>query len=282
MRKDLNILVTNDDGYRAKGIHTLVRIMGDFGKVTVVAPKVHQSGMSLAVSMGCKAIAVKALEREDGEDWYYVDATPSSCVKFGIDNILHDCRPDVVVCGINHGSNTATGANYSGTIGAAEEAAINGIPGIGVSLCSMKPDADFSAVEVLFPDIFTRLMDNLSDKFGVFYNVNFPNIPASCIKGVRVGHQGLGHWEREFQPWDVSFFTRMGIRPEDLGQTSNPSREEGEALYMMVGDFVDDSPAEDRLADHHIIHDGHVSIVPHNLDFTDYGEIGRLAAIFNE
>ena len=280
MRKELNILVTNDDGYRAKGIHALVRVMRRFGKVTVVAPKVHQSGMSLAVSMGCKAIAVKSLGTEDGADWYYVDATPSSCVKFGCDNILAGRRPDVVVCGINHGSNTATAANYSGTVGAAEEAAINGIPAIGVSLCTMKPDADFSAVETMFPDIFSQLMDNLPDRFGVFYNVNFPTLPAAHIKGVRAGHQGLGHWEREFQPWDVDFYARLGLKPEDLGQTSHPKREEGESLYMMVGDFVDDSPAADRLADHHIVADGFVSIVPHNLDFTDYAELERLKKLF--
>ncbi|MDI9550871.1 MAG: 5'/3'-nucleotidase SurE, partial [Bacteroidota bacterium] len=88
MRNNLQILVTNDDGYQAKGIQTLARIMQRFGNVTVVAPKMHQSGMSLAVSMGCKAIAAKALGKREGADWYYVDATPSSCVKFGIDNIL--------------------------------------------------------------------------------------------------------------------------------------------------------------------------------------------------
>lgn len=282
MRNNLQILVTNDDGYQAKGIQTLARIMQRFGNVTVVAPKVHQSGMSLAVSMGCKAIAAKALGEREGADWYYVDATPSSCVKFGIDNILANARPDVVVCGINHGSNAATGANYSGTIGAAEEAAINRIPGIGVSLTSMYPDADFSAVEAFFPDLFEKLMRNLPERFGIFYNINFPNLPVSRIQGIRVGHQGIGHWEREFQPWDLSFFTRMGIKPEDYGQTSNPTREEGESLFMMVGDFVDDSPASDRFADHHLIEDGYISIVPHNLDFTDYREIERLQPLFNK
>lgn len=277
MSKDLTILITNDDGYCAKGIRTLERIMRRFGRVTVVAPKFHQSGMSMAVSMGCKAIAVRELGVRDGTPWYSVDATPSSCVKFGVDNIFTERKPDVVVCGINHGSNAATGANYSGTIGAAEEAAVNGIPGIAVSLASMQLDADFSAVEQLFPGIFRKLMEHLPARKGIFYNVNFPNIPASGIKGVKAGHQGMGHWEREFRSWDPSFFARHGISPEALGQTSEPACEEGEELYMMVGDFVDDSPAGDLLADHHLNRDGWISVVPHNIDFTDHDEIQRLA-----
>ena len=115
----MRILLTNDDGYNAKGIKVLAEIMKQFGEVTVIAPKTHQSGMSMAVSLGFKQIAHKDL----GKGWHYVDATPASCVKFGLNTMFLDNYPDVVVSGINHGSNASTASCYSGTLGAAEEAA---------------------------------------------------------------------------------------------------------------------------------------------------------------
>ena len=190
---------------------------------------------------------------------------------------------DVVVCGINHGSNAATAANYSGTLGAAEEAALNGIVGIGVSLDTFRPDADFSAVQRYFPAIFRKLVDNRPERRGIFYNINFPDLPADRIRGVRVGHEGCGHWEREFQPWNLDQFSRRGIVPVEAGVPLDPPCEAGETLYMMVGDFVDDSPASDTLADHHLLQAGYISIVAHRVDNTDYDEIARLAATgFNE
>lgn len=271
----MHILITNDDGYQAKGIKVLSEIMKKFGEVTVIAPKHHQSGMSMAVSLGFRQIAHKEL----GDGWHYVDATPASCVKFGL-NILFDGKyPDVVVSGINHGSNAATASCYSGTLGAAAEAALNGIPAIGVSLCSLHPDADFSAVEKYFGDIFSRLMAEYPDRHGVYYNVNFPDIPAAEIKGVRVGSQGLGRWVREFQEWDVKHYAKYGITPEMLGQTSDPVLEEGEDLYMMVGDFEDD-PRNPEDADHRLIDEGYISVVAHNIDCTDYQETARLKDIW--
>lgn len=267
----MHILITNDDGYEAKGIKVLAGIMSKFGKVTVIAPKKHQSGMSMAVSLGFKQIAHKDL----GNGWHYVDATPASCVKFGLNTMFLNENPDVVVSGINHGSNASTAACYSGTLGAAEEAALNGIPAIGVSLDTLHPDADFSGVEKYFGDIFSRIMEDYPDRYGVFYNVNFPDIPSSEIKGVRVGSQGMGKWIKEFKEWDISHYAKYGITPEMLGQSSNPVLEEGEDLYMMVGEFLDD-PRNPDDADHHIVSDGYISIVAHNVDCTDYKEIERL------
>ena len=125
----MKILVTNDDGYTAKGLHTLVETLLPYGEITVVAPKKPQSGMSMAVSMGLRPIAVRRLGKAEDADWWYLDGTPASCIKFGIDNIFHPQMPDLVVSGINHGSNAATAALYSGTLGAAMEGAVNGIPG---------------------------------------------------------------------------------------------------------------------------------------------------------
>lgn len=279
MSDALNILLTNDDGYQAGGIKALAEIMCQFGRVTAVAPKYHQSGMSMAVSMGGKAIAYRKLPSVNGVEWSYLDATPASCVKYGLDEIFWPEKPDVVVCGINHGSNAATAANYSGTLGAAEEAALNGILGVGVSLDTLSLDADFSAVKEYFPGIFRNILAHRPSRKGIFYNVNFPDVPASEIKGIRVGHQGMGHWEKEFKPWDTELFVRKGVSPEALGQTSFPKAEEGEKLYMMVGNFIDDSPEEDALADHHLLAEGYISITAHNIDSSDKEEIRRLGGL---
>ena len=267
----MNILITNDDGYSSKGIKVLADIMKKYGNVTVIAPKHHQSGMSMAVSLGFKQIAHKDL----GDGWHYVDATPASCVKFGLNTMFLDNFPDVVMSGINHGSNAATAACYSGTLGAAEEAALNGIPAVGVSLDTLHPDADFSGVEKYFGEIFEKLMSDLPTGHGVYYNVNFPDIPADEIKGVKVGYQGLGRWVREFKEWDLRHYAKYGITPELLGQKSVPEQEEGEDLYMMVGDFLDDDRNTDT-ADHRLLTNGYISIVARNVDSTDYKEVERL------
>ena len=267
----MRILITNDDGYEAKGIKVLADIMSQFGEVTVIAPKKHQSGMSMALSLGFKQIAHKDL----GNGWHYVDATPASCVKFGLNTMFVNDFPDVVVSGINHGSNASVASCYSGTLGAAAEAALNGIPAIGVSLDSLHPDADFSGVSRYFGEIFAKLMDNYPAEYGIYYNVNFPDIPMDQIKGVRAGSQGRGRWIKEYKEWDVEHYAKYGITPEMIGQSSNPVLEEGEELYMMVGEFQDDphNPAD---ADHRLVQEGYISVVAHNVDCTDYQELERL------
>ena len=269
----MRILITNDDGYEAKGIKVLAEIMSRFGEVTVIAPKKHQSGMSMALSLGFKQIAHKDL----GDGWHYVDATPASCVKFGLNTMFLNDFPDVVVSGINHGSNASVASCYSGTLGAVEEAALNGIPGIGVSLDTLHPDADFSGVSRYFGEIFEKIMEDYPKKYGVYYNVNFPDVPEDQIKGVRIGTQGKGRWIKEFKEWDLQHYAKYGITPEMLGQSSNPVLEEGEDLYMMVGEFLDD-PTNPADADHRLVADGYISVVAHNVDCTDYQELERLRA----
>ncbi len=195
MPANLNILITNDDGYTSKGIRELVELMRPYGRITVVAPRSHQSGMSVAVSLGNRPCGYRDLGEKDGVSWAWLDATPASCVKFALDKVFPERKCDVVICGINHGSNASVATNYSGTMGAAEEAAINGIPSIGVSLCEFGEDADFSSVKKYFPAIFEKLMENWPGQRRLSYNVNFPpsDIP---VKGVRVCHQGYGYWIR--------------------------------------------------------------------------------------
>ena len=273
----MNILITNDDGYFSKGIQVLARIMRTLGDVTVIAPKTHQSGMGMAVSLGLKQIKYKDLGTDrNGVKWAYLDATPASCVKYGIN--FMDRLPDVVISGINHGTNASTAACYSGTLGAAEEAALNGIPAFGVSIHSALPDADFSCVEAFFPDLFRTLMASRPERFGIFYNINFPAVPPEQVKGIRVGHQGMGKWIKEFTEWNPDIYKRYGLTAESFGLAEEISLEPGEKLYMMVGQYVDD-PRNRPGADHHYVEDGYIAVQSSNLDRTDYVENERLRAI---
>lgn len=246
----MKILITNDDGYKAKGIRVLADIMKKFGEVIVIAPSEVQSGMSIAVSLGGKQLVYTDL----GDGWGHLNGTPATCVKFAIDKTGLGIRPDIVISGINHGSNAATAACYSGTLGAAAEAAVNGIPSIGVSMDTFNPDADFSIIEKVFPDIFSRLMEAKPSERRVYYNVNFPD--SSTIKGVRAAHMGIGYWDLEFVP-------------DETGKG-----------YKLKGEFVEEKSANDDISDHRLVEKGYVSIVPHLLDNTDYDEMRRLSTLF--
>lgn len=273
----MKILLSNDDGYTSGGLRTLARVMSTFGDITVVAPKFHQSAMSMAVSLGHKRLAYKALPEEGPGSWHYLDATPASCVKFGLEYFYEHRNPDLVVCGINHGSNASTAANYSATLGAAEEGALNGCKSIGVSLCNYSGDADFSMVEKRLPGIIRDLLAQWpEDRFGLFYNINFPDLPDDQVKGVRFTRMGRGHWEKEFQEWDGE---RLGhYAPNSLFSKLQefPPLEEGEKGYMMIGDFIDDeTDGVAEGADHSLIEDGWITITPCLLDHTDYSELSR-------
>ena len=274
----MKILITNDDGIHAKGLMALVSVMKRYGDLTIVAPKHAQSGMSMAVTMGYKPIAVKHFGKRLGEDWWYLDGTPASCIKYGIDNVLFPERPDLVVSGVNHGSNAATASIYSGTIGAAMEGAVNGIPSLGVSLDTFSPEADFSCVEVLLPKILDKLLPQMGGRFGLFYNINFPDRPADRIHGIRVGRMGHGHWEREYQDYGT-FLRERGHTPSEEDCRYVAHLEPDEQLVVMAGDFTDngDNPAD---ADHILLQQGYGVISPDIIDNTDHAERERLCAVF--
>lgn len=273
----MKILVTNDDGYCAKGMLALIEVLRPFGELLIVAPKQAQSGMSMAVTMGHKPIAVKHIKELPGESWWYLDGTPASCVKYGIDNILWPEMPDLVVSGINHGSNAATAAIYSGTIGAAMEGAVNGIPSLGISLDSFDPDADFSAVQALLPGLLEKLIPNMSGRFGTFYNINFPALPAEQIKGVKPGTMGMAHWEREYRDYQ-EFVEERGLKPcaDDLAYVAG--KEDGEEIYVMAGDFTSNA-GNTAAADHLLLGQGWITVTPESIDNTDYNEYQRLCDI---
>lgn len=271
----MRILITNDDGYKAKGIKELVDILRPYGDLTVVAPKHVQSATSMAVTMGLRPIAVKTLSESASEKWMYVDASPASCVKFGISIEMEDKLPDIVVSGINHGGNYATAALYSGTLGAAQEAALAGFPSIGVSLDSLAEDADFSVVARYFPAIFEALTANPAERFGIYYNVNFPAVKPEKVKGIRIAGQGVIRWVKEFTPFDYSIFEKKGITPKDMGMPALPEIEPGEEVYVMGGEVVRD-PANGPYSDVNLIKDGYITITAHSILTADSEEAARL------
>lgn len=276
----MRILVVNDDGYQAKGLKSLVKILKPYGDLTVVAPKIHQSGMSMAVSLGLRPIAAKYLGRIDGVEWHYLDATPASCAKFAIDMIYGpDNQPDVVVSGINHGLNSSTAVWYSGTIGAAREGALSGKISIGVSLDNMSHDADFSVVEKMFPPIFEKLLEVA--RKGIVYNVNFPDLPQEAIKGIKVTTQGSESWIEEFVPYDRKIYEKFGVLANAGNGNNLPQYvpEEGEVLYMMAGEVME-SPDNTEFTDNYANEHGYISITPHNIDNTDYDDFRRLQHVF--
>lgn len=275
----MRILVTNDDGYEAKGLKTLVQILRRYGDLTIVAPKTSQSGMSMAVSMGFRPIAVKHIpEKEERGDWWYLDGTPASCIKFGLDNVLAPDLPDLVVSGINHGSNAATAAVYSGTIGAAMEAAVNRIPAIGVSLDSFDKDADFSSVEALLPDLLDKLIPEAGRSYGALFNINFPRCKPSEVKGVRVCHLGRIHWEREYRDF-LPLLHEYGREPSEADKRYvAAAAKSGEDIYVMAGDCLSDHDNRGS-ADHILLGQGYVTVTPENIDNTDYEEVKRLCDI---
>jgi len=280
MKVPLKILLVNDDGYTARGLSVLARLMEPFGELTVVAPKVHQSAMSMAVSLGFKKLVYKELPEMGPGNWSYLDATPASCVKFGLEYKYPNRNPDVVISGINHGSNASTAANYSATLGAADEGALNGVRAIGVSSEDFNPFGDLSAVERYFPAIFRFLMDNWPEnEYGLMYNVNFPRLPADEIKGIRFARQGRGHWVREFQGWDPERLKRYFVHQGLDVPVFDPPLEEGETAYMMIGDFIDDEKGTDD-ADHRLTQEGYITITPNTIDRTDFTELSRLKARF--
>ncbi|MCQ2184580.1 MAG: hypothetical protein MJY62_04125, partial [Bacteroidales bacterium] len=254
----MKVFLTNDDGYEAKGYAALKETAESFAdKVTGIAPRGRQSGTSMAVNLADASIPYKTL----GGGFAYLDATPASCVKFMLCNTPHKEWPDLIISGINHGSNASTGACYSGTLGAAREGALNGVRSIGVSVDDLSPDADFSAVKSLLPGIVGKLMENYPDGKGIYYNVNFPAMEVSRIKGIKVSFMGMGHWEDEFM---------------DLHRTCP---ETGGSLYRMSGHYVDDTP-EGVESDHHLLSEGYITITPMLVDNTSYEEIRRLEKIF--
>lgn len=248
------IFVTNDDGVQAAGIAALIRLATEFGDVVAVAPNESYSGMSHSITMQ-RPLFVSAVSSEPGLEVYSCTGTPVDCVKIGFDEILGDRRPDLVLSGINHGSNANVSVIYSGTMGAATEAALYGIPSIGFSLTDHSPAADFTAAVHYAREILARTLALPAERLaGLCLNVNVPDIPFSDIQGIRVCRQTRGNWREEF-----------------VHRTDPQNRD----YYWMSGRFYNfETEAEDT--DEWALRHGYVAVVPVQMDLTDYARLDTL------
>ena len=178
------ILITNDDGITAPGIRALIKIMNKIGEVVVVAPDSPQSGMGHAITVD-NVLTCNPITIDDGPQLEYTcSGTPADCVKMAVNSILNR-KPDLCVSGINHGSNSSINVIYSGTMSAAVEAGIEGVPAIGFSLLDFNWHADFSASKKIVKQIVLQALENKIPEDTVL-NVNIPNLPEKEIKGIKI------------------------------------------------------------------------------------------------
>ncbi|WP_209332193.1 5'/3'-nucleotidase SurE [Lunatimonas salinarum] len=245
------ILVSNDDGITSRGIRVLVDIMKDLGEVVVVAPDSPQSGMGHAITIGN---TLRLSEEEIFHDVvaYKSSGTPADCVKLAKHYVLKEKKPDLVVSGINHGSNTSISVLYSGTMSAAIEGAIEGLPSIGFSLCDYSSKADFSHVEDYVRTISEQVLQNGIPK-GVALNVNFPPKRNEPLRGIKICRQARAKWQ------------------EDFDERYDPN---GRKYFWMAGNFVNFDKGEDN--DEWAIANNYVSVVPCQFDLTAHHAISQI------
>ena len=242
------ILITNDDGHDARGIQVLTQLMMELGDVVVVAPDGARSAQSNALTV-THPIRFKKLEQKEGLLRYSCTGTPTDCVKLALNEIV-ERRPDLIVAGINHGSNSAINVIYSGTMGAVLEGCENGILSIGFSVCNHSSEADFSVFESYVLQI-TRaaLLNGLPH--ATCLNVNAPVGP---IKGIRVARQCDGRWTKEY------------------AKRTDPR---GGSYFWLTGNFENHEPeAEDT--DEWALDHGFISIVPTKIDLTAFEAMDKI------
>ncbi len=244
------ILITNDDGVMAPGIRHLVKFMLELGEVVVVAPDKPQSGMGHAVTMTVP-IRLEKITVNSGHDEYSCSGTPVDCVKLAVNKVLKR-KPDLLVSGINHGSNASISVIYSGTMSAAIEGSMETIPSIGFSLLDYRFDADFMPAKKFVQRIAKNVLEHGLPK-GICLNVNIPAVKENEIKGVKVCRQARGNWNEDFDH-----------RVDPLGKE----------YYWLTGEFVlhEDSNETDVWA----LKNNYISVVPTQFDFTAHNVISEI------
>lgn len=248
------ILITNDDGFQAKGLGALIEMAKPFGRIVVVAPEEGNSGMSHAITIK-HPLRIRKHQRLDSVELYSVNGTPVDCVKLAMNQVLKN-TPDLLLSGVNHGSNASVSVFYSGTMAAAIEGCLYGIPSIGFSLLDYLPDADFSGTIEHGKHVIETVL-NHGLKKGICLNVNFPAIPENEIKGIKLCRQNMGTWREEFD------------------KRTDPR---GIEYFWLTGYYHNEEPnAVDT--DETALSQGFVSVVPVSIDFTDKEELERLKSI---
>ncbi len=245
------ILVTNDDGYKARGIQQLTEIAKEFGDVVVIAASESQSGKSHAITIK-DPLRYKLLEKTEGLTRYVVRGTPVDGVKLAMCSILKT-KPDLILSGINHGTNSSTSIVYSGTMGAAMEGAINQIPSIGLSLLDYRPDADFASAANHIRSIITTVLRE-GMPVGTCLNVNIPAVLEEEIKGIKVCRMADGLWKEVFE------------------SRNDPS---GREYFWLSGSFHNrEENATDN--DEWALKNNYLSVVPIKVDMTAYDLLDQM------
>lgn len=240
------ILITNDDSIYANGIKALAEAALPFGRVIVVAPSKPQSGMGHAITID-KPLRINKVEFIDGVEAYTTDGTPVDCIKLAVDKILHR-KPDICLSGINHGANHSINVIYSGTMSAAMEAAIEGIPSIGFSLLDYAANADFTLAKKVVSILVQHYLQKLNElDEHLLLNVNIPKINESEFKGLKVCRQAYAKYN------------------EDFIERQDPH---GKNYYWLTGEFNNKDEGTDT--DVWALANNYASIVPVTIDFTDY------------
>ena len=243
----MRILVSNDDGYFAPGIAALAEALGTIGQVTVVAPERDRSGASNSLTLD-RPLSL----RQTSNGFYHVNGTPTDCVHLAVTGML-DHLPDMVVSGVNHGANMGDDTVYSGTVAAATEGFLLGVPSIAVSLVS-KSATDFTAAARVARDLAERFMRNPFPR-PVLLNVNVPDVAYERLQGIRVTRLGKRH------------------KAEPVVKTTNPR---GATIWWIgaAGDAADAGPG----TDFHAVASGRVSVTPLQIDLTRHATLPTLAS----
>lgn len=246
------ILISNDDGYHAKGINSLVDMLSDFGEILVCAPESARSGFSTAFS-ATTPLRLKLRREREGVQIWSCNGTPVDCVKLALSQLCTR-MPDIVIGGINHGDNASVNTHYSGTMGVTREGCMKRIPSVAFSLCDHDDDADFEPLRDVVRKITAKVLaDGLP--YGTCLNVNFP--VATEFKGVKVCRMANGMWYNE------------------IVKAHHPRNYD---YYWLVGQYTNDEPeAEDT--DNWALNHGYVAITPTTLDVTDYAMMDRMKDI---
>lgn len=245
------ILVTNDDGISAPGIRALISVMSEIGDVLVVAPDSPQSAMGHAITINNTLHLNKISEENAQITEYSCSGTPVDCVKMAVNEILKR-KPDLCVSGINHGSNSSINVIYSGTMSAAVEAGIEGIPAIGFSLLDYNWNADFEQIKPFIKKIALQVLQNGLTE-GTVLNVNFPKLKTEEIKGIKICRQAKAIWEEKFD---------KRITPT------------GREYYWLSGEFVNLDKGEDT--DEWALAHNYISVVPVQFDLTAHHTMAQL------
>ena len=244
------ILISNDDGYQAKGINSLVDMIRDMADILVCAPESGRSGMACAFSANDPLVLVPQRQEEGLEVWS-CNGTPVDCVKLALEELCKERRPQMVIGGINHGDNASVNAHYSGTMGVTLEGCMKYIPSVAFSLCTHDWFADFEPLRPYIRKIVRKVLDDGLPK-GVCLNVNFPVVDQ--FKGVRVCRMAPGTWDNE------------------VVKCRHPR---GYDYWWMVGRYNNDEPeAEDT--DNWALRHGYIAITPTKIDITSYEMIEQM------